>query len=233
MANPAISPDRIGDVGRQLFGDHWQAPLSKALGISPRQLRYWLSGEEAPDRERLLNLLALLEHASAEGHRLASHLRVEVGAPPADRDDWAFGPDQLRRLDRHTVEHIPTRSRIYFYDYVDPPPGDFVPGGTITNADFWAPVQMAKFQRAAWTLLSNYRYGPDIREVRRVLRGMMNKVLISQIVKELQRENSFWTESRVRTALKEMVADGEIAWVGVQGVERLPNLGGSRRAPQD
>jgi hypothetical protein len=52
MSHPRpFSPDQIGDVGRQLYGERWQAPLANALGINTRLLRYWLSGELQPSPE--------------------------------------------------------------------------------------------------------------------------------------------------------------------------------------
>lgn len=40
--------DLIIATGQALFGEHWQTPLSQALGLSnPRRLRDWLSGNSA------------------------------------------------------------------------------------------------------------------------------------------------------------------------------------------
>lgn len=46
-------------VGQALYGEQWQAPLGRAIGVSDRQIRRWISGEYDPpagvwaDLERL------------------------------------------------------------------------------------------------------------------------------------------------------------------------------------
>jgi|GEM_PF-6984033 len=233
MANPAISPDRIGDAGRQLFGEHWQGPLSKALGVSSRQLRYWLSGDDAPDQDHLRRLVALLDHASAEGQRLGGYFRQVIPHATNRQDGYHFPRSDLRRLDRSVVEHIPTRSRISFYDYVDPPPDDFVPGGTISNSAFWSTDELAAFQRAAWKVMAEVRYGAQIRDVRRLLRDLPGQVLVADLVRILRGgdESSLWTTERVKNAIDELVVDEEAEWLGLarQAVRYRPE---NRRTSQ-
>jgi hypothetical protein len=38
-------PDELREIGEQLNGPKWQSKLAKALPVSPRAVRYWLSGE--------------------------------------------------------------------------------------------------------------------------------------------------------------------------------------------
>lgn len=37
--------EALTDTGRKLYGDNWQSPLARALYVSPRQMRYWVSGK--------------------------------------------------------------------------------------------------------------------------------------------------------------------------------------------
>lgn len=153
----SISPDVIGDAGRRLFGQQWQAPFAHALGISHRKLRYWLSGDEQPHHDEVLRMIALLEHSSVESSRIADYLRDRLDRPTL-LGGWKFDVDELRIVDRHTVEHIPTSTRITFYEYVDEPK-DFIPGGTFSNTHLWSPQEMAQLQTAAWKVMARHRYG--------------------------------------------------------------------------
>lgn len=218
----SLNPDRIGDAGRQLFGEHWQVPLAGALGIDVRLLRYWLNGQEKPNQHQLLAIVALLERGAADNRRLAGQLRKVAGMPPAP-SRWTFDATELRCLNRTTVEHVPTGSRVLFYEYVEEPPEDWVPGGTITKAALWSEDELIRFNVAAWKLLASYRYGADIRTMRRIVRTCTYKVLISELVRIAQRENPLFTDRRIMAALKDLEYMGEIAFVGSQGIQRLPD----------
>lgn len=41
--------DTLRAVGEALFGPSWQTPLAEALGISDRNMRYWLAGRDIPE----------------------------------------------------------------------------------------------------------------------------------------------------------------------------------------
>lgn len=40
-----FSPDTLADIGRALYGERWQTPLSQDLNVNDRSLRRWLNGE--------------------------------------------------------------------------------------------------------------------------------------------------------------------------------------------
>lgn len=52
--------DTLRQAGEALYGDRWQSPLSRDLGVTDRTMRNWMSGRhEAPADlfDRLLGLL--------------------------------------------------------------------------------------------------------------------------------------------------------------------------------
>jgi hypothetical protein len=73
-----LTPDDIADVGRALYGERWQTPLAADIGISDRNLRYWLTGERAPqDPGHVRNLLVgLLVKKGKAALDLAARLRA-------------------------------------------------------------------------------------------------------------------------------------------------------------
>jgi hypothetical protein len=40
-----MTPGELRTCGERLFGPRWQTELARALPVSPRSVRYWLSGE--------------------------------------------------------------------------------------------------------------------------------------------------------------------------------------------
>ncbi len=40
-----MTPDQIREIGESLYGPRWQAKLARALTVSTRTVRYWLSGK--------------------------------------------------------------------------------------------------------------------------------------------------------------------------------------------
>jgi len=154
----SLSADQIGDIGRQLYGEHWQAPLARALGINTRLLRYWLSGEARPSPGQEQRLVALTEHAAAEPHRQARKLAAALQRPKFSRR-WSFNDNELEIVNQKTIRHKPTGSEMSFYEYVTPPqPGD-VPGGTICKMGDLDADDLQRFQISAWKKLAVLRYG--------------------------------------------------------------------------
>jgi hypothetical protein len=45
-----MTPKELREIGENLFGPRWQTPLARALPVTPRSVRYWLSGKH-PIRE--------------------------------------------------------------------------------------------------------------------------------------------------------------------------------------
>ena len=42
-----MTPAELRKIGEQLYGPRWQSKLARALPVSPRTVRYWLSGKRA------------------------------------------------------------------------------------------------------------------------------------------------------------------------------------------
>jgi hypothetical protein len=45
-----MTPSELRSIGEKLFGKRWQTTLARVLPVSPRSVRYWLSGKH-PIRE--------------------------------------------------------------------------------------------------------------------------------------------------------------------------------------
>jgi hypothetical protein len=43
-----VTPELLRLVGEALYGERWQTPLSRALGVGDRTVRRWASGEDKP-----------------------------------------------------------------------------------------------------------------------------------------------------------------------------------------
>lgn len=41
--------EALEKIGRGLWGSHWITPMSEALGVQSRTLRYWVSGRNVPE----------------------------------------------------------------------------------------------------------------------------------------------------------------------------------------
>jgi hypothetical protein len=42
-----MTPAELRSLGEIMFGPRWQTPLARALPVSSRTVRYWLSGKRA------------------------------------------------------------------------------------------------------------------------------------------------------------------------------------------
>jgi hypothetical protein len=40
-----MTPAELRSIGERLYGPRWQTKLARALPVSPRTIRYWLSGK--------------------------------------------------------------------------------------------------------------------------------------------------------------------------------------------
>ncbi len=58
-----MTPATLNRIGTALFGGYWQTQLADALGVNPRTVRRWVSGElPIPDlREELLDIISKRE----------------------------------------------------------------------------------------------------------------------------------------------------------------------------
>jgi hypothetical protein len=66
--------DIVRDVGVLLFGPHWQRELAKALGVSDRNVRRWVSGEAKPPEDIGPRLLALIDARIVDLHTVRLRL---------------------------------------------------------------------------------------------------------------------------------------------------------------
>lgn len=59
-----MTPAEFERIGRALYGEHWQSPIARDLGVTYRSLRRWMTGERrlpsrlADDLRVLLNARA-------------------------------------------------------------------------------------------------------------------------------------------------------------------------------
>jgi hypothetical protein len=54
-----MTPAELRNHGERLYGPRWQSKLAGALGVTPRSVRYWLSGKHQI-REPMAKLIRLL-----------------------------------------------------------------------------------------------------------------------------------------------------------------------------
>ncbi len=40
-----MTPSELRSIGERLYGPRWQTPLARALPVTTRTIRYWLSGD--------------------------------------------------------------------------------------------------------------------------------------------------------------------------------------------
>ena len=54
-----MTPDDLALFGRYLYGERWQTPMADALGIVPRMVRHWMSGERPIPVQRQAEIVRL------------------------------------------------------------------------------------------------------------------------------------------------------------------------------
>lgn len=84
----ALDTDILRRVGEALYGPQWQTPLARSLGVAPRHLRYWLSGERPLPRDILERVTARIVDRCSELIRLHCDLaEIKSGGlkKPLDR----------------------------------------------------------------------------------------------------------------------------------------------------
>lgn len=64
----------LATVGAAVYGEHWQLPLARELGISGRCMRYYVAGREVP-AHILEALPGVLNSAAARHEKQANSLR--------------------------------------------------------------------------------------------------------------------------------------------------------------
>lgn len=56
-----LSKDVLAKAGRAMYGDQWQSPLARALGINDRTVRRWASGESNVPQHMHSIILGLMD----------------------------------------------------------------------------------------------------------------------------------------------------------------------------
>jgi hypothetical protein len=59
-----MTPNELAAAGERLYGARWQTPLAAALGVNPRTLRRWVSGQNAIPETVDADIGTLLEIAT-------------------------------------------------------------------------------------------------------------------------------------------------------------------------
>lgn len=79
MTNPeTIAPDVLIRAGRALFGDNWQTPLARELGVSDRSIRYMTKGERGIPPGIVADLVRILEERGGNLYALAKELKRAI-----------------------------------------------------------------------------------------------------------------------------------------------------------
>lgn len=89
-----MTPDELRALGLALYGYEWQSPLARALGVTPRSVRFWASGQR-PVPPPLVEKIAALTGA-----------RDALDRPDWPRDEWIAGDGGGRDLDGARCEYI-------------------------------------------------------------------------------------------------------------------------------
>lgn len=112
--------DLLCRLGEALYGDRWQAPLARALGVNVSTVQDWRQGRSQPRPGVWADLLRLAEQRKAGLDSAISELRsvavlpeaefrrlAEVAEALQDAADVAEAEDTLRRLRSGEEEAIP------------------------------------------------------------------------------------------------------------------------------
>ena len=84
----AITPEELRAAGEALYGEQWQSPLARVLGVDSRRVRHWLEGDRpipAGIRAELVaELRSRAEQAAATADALArpTAARRDGSGPP-------------------------------------------------------------------------------------------------------------------------------------------------------
>ena len=82
MVSHAMTSAELAAAGRALYGERWQSPLARALGLSDRHMRRLVAGERAITEETALAIERLLARRRADqALDEIERLSAEHGAP--------------------------------------------------------------------------------------------------------------------------------------------------------
>ena len=62
--------------GRALYGDRWQSPLARDLGVADRTMRRWVAGSHPVPEGIAADLLKLVQERRGELRELAGQLKA-------------------------------------------------------------------------------------------------------------------------------------------------------------
>lgn len=62
--------------GRALYGDRWQSPLARDLGVADRTMRRWVAGSYPVPEGIAADLLRLVQERQGELRELAGRLKA-------------------------------------------------------------------------------------------------------------------------------------------------------------
>jgi len=65
-----MTPDRLAEIGRALYGGRWQSDMADALGVDRRTVRRWMTGDYPVPPRAVADLRAMLETRATEIGRL-------------------------------------------------------------------------------------------------------------------------------------------------------------------
>jgi len=71
--------DLLRDIGEQLYGPRWQTDLSRAIEVSDRTMRRWVSGEDSVPDGAWLDIYRRLEGRATELERTKHRLSGLIG----------------------------------------------------------------------------------------------------------------------------------------------------------
>jgi hypothetical protein len=66
--------ERIGELGRSLFGERWEAHMADVLGVPEETVRRWATGESEPTPQLWRNLGMMCLERARELERAAEQL---------------------------------------------------------------------------------------------------------------------------------------------------------------
>jgi hypothetical protein len=70
--------DMLRAVGEAIYGDNWQSPLARDLGVDGRTIRFWVAGTRPVSDAAVRKLPAIMRQAARE-HREAAAAIERLG----------------------------------------------------------------------------------------------------------------------------------------------------------
>lgn len=113
-----MTPERLAEIGRALYGPQWQTPLAAALGVADRTVRRWMAGSApVPDgiesdlrgiiADRLAVLRDLIPPARKKPRRPEPTGQVQGGKRPRRLTNGAPAEMTSRRSGSRQPEQAP------------------------------------------------------------------------------------------------------------------------------